>query len=258
MMRTWSGFKLMTLTAAVLAALVLPVAVAQTQRRPSRRATNPVRPRPVTQPAPTPEPEDPTLVSEADDQEAEPTPRPAKRAAKQPGEGSENQRKMEQLSEEFTRMNRKLDALEKERQADLLQERLTRTEQRAESLRQQLTQTLEKQADLEARIEQLDYDLRPESINLRAATIPTLRADDVRSQIRQQLENEKKRVAAQIDVVNGTRTHLETAIAEADAEVQRLRTRLNELIDRNFPAGGANATATPSPTPSSSPPPPAP
>jgi hypothetical protein len=254
-MRGWSGYKLMMLAALVVSALVLPVAVAQTQRRrPSRRATNPVRPRPVTQPAPTPVPDsaEPTLVSTADEQDAEQT-RPAKR--KPASESQENARKFEQMSEEFTRMNRKLDALEKERQADLLQERLTRTEQRSETLRQQLTQTLEKQADLQARLEQVEYDLRPESIELRAATIPTLRADDVRTQIRQQLENEKKRVRTQHDVVEATRTHLETVIAETDAEVQRLRARLNQLIEKNFPTG--DAAVAPSPTPASSPPPPA-
>ncbi len=258
-MRAWSGLKLMTLLALVLMTVGLPIAVAQGQRRTSRRVTNPVRSRPVTRPAPTPaeeDPTDPTLVSTADEPTAE-QPTPAKRVAKRPpAESPENTRKLDQLSEEFTRMNRKLDALEKERQADLLQERLTRTEQRAEALRQQLTQTLEKQADLQARTEQIDYDLRPESIQLRAATIPSLHADDVRTQIQRQLENDKKRVRAQLDVIDATRNHLETAIAGADAEVERLRARLNEMIDRNFPAGGG-ASSTPTPTPAPSTPPPA-
>jgi chromosome segregation ATPase len=132
----------------------------------------------------------------------------------------------------------------------LLQERLTRAEQRAESLRTQLSQTLEKQADLQARADQIEYDLRPESIELRAATIPSLHADDVRTQIRQSLENEKKRVRAQLDLLDSMRSRLETAIAGADAEADRLRARLNEIIDAT---GTTPSNTTPAPTPSPTP-----
>jgi chromosome segregation ATPase len=259
-----ANYKLMMLAALVLVLGELPVSVVQSQqrRRPSRRVTHPVRTRPVTQPQPMPVPAgaDPTLISTAEEQqgavEAQAQAQAAKRAARQAANtDQESARKLDQLSQEFTRLNQKFDVLEKQRQGDLLQERLTRAEQRAEGLRAQLSQTMEKQADLQARLEQLDYDLRPESVQLRAATIPSMNGDAVRSQITQQLENEKKRVRAQLDVVEATRTHLETSIVGADAEAERLRARLNELMDNN--AGTSNATASPSPTPSSSPPPPA-
>ncbi|HEX8179921.1 MAG TPA: hypothetical protein VF525_10300 [Pyrinomonadaceae bacterium] len=252
------------MTALILLLGGLPASVVHSQRRPSRRVTHPVRTRPVTRPQPTPLPAgtDPTLVSTAEEQqgaaEAQVSAQAAKRAARQAANtDQESARKLDQLSQEFTRLNQKFDVLEKQRQGDLLQERLTRAEQRAEGLRAQLSQTMEKQADLQARLEQLDYDLRPESIQLRAATVPSLNGDAVRTQITQQLENEKKRVRAQLDVIEATRTHLETAIVGADAETERLRTRLNELLDNNNNnAGTSGAAVTPSPTPSSSPPPP--
>src|SRR2546423_7342494 len=227
--------------AVLLALLLLSFSVAQSQqrRRTSRRVTHPVRSRPVTQPQPTPLPSttDPTLVSTADESNGE---QPTRRATPKPtpSVAQENARKLEELSTEFSRLNRKLDSLEKERQADLLQERLTRAEQRAEGLRGQLSQTLEKQADLQARADQIEYDLRPESIELRAAVVPTLHADDVRTQIRQNLENEKKRVRAQLDLLDATRTRLETAIAGADAETDRLRARLNEVLDNTATGNG--------------------
>jgi outer membrane murein-binding lipoprotein Lpp len=256
MMRAGSGLKFFVWMVIVLALVVLPFSVARSQqrRRTSRRVTHPVRTRPVTQAQPTPVAPgtDPTLVSTAEDEQGQPvrraTPKPT------PDIAAENERKLEQLSTDFAQLNRKLTALEKERQADLLQQRLTAAEQRGETLRAQLSQTMEKQADLQSQLEQIDYNLRPESIELRAATIPTLHADDVRTQIRQQLESEKRRVRAQLDVLDASRTHLETAIVGADADAERLRTRLNQLLDQDANGG---TTAAPSPTPYASPPPPA-
>jgi hypothetical protein len=240
----------------LLALLLFSFSIAQSRQtpRPSRRVTHPVRPRPVTQPQPTPVPNgtDPTLVSTAEQANtnqgtARATPRPT------PNAGEESARRLQQLTTEVTQLNRKFDALEKERQIDLLQERLTRAEQRGESLRTQLGQTLEKQADLQARAEQIDYDLRPESIEMRAATIPSMHADDLRTQIRQSLENEKKRLQAQLDLINTARTHLESSIATADAEAERLRTRLNTLTDENTTGAANNTTAVPAPSPSPTP-----
>ncbi|MFL6208395.1 MAG: hypothetical protein ACJ74W_06065 [Pyrinomonadaceae bacterium] len=262
-MRARLSYKLVILTALLLALVGLSVSIAAQRRRISRRVTHPVRTRPTTQPQPTPVPAgtDPTLVSTAEEQGAEQAQaqaQAAKRAAKQAATtDQESARKLENLSQEFTRLNQKFDALEKQRQGDLLQERLTRAEQRSEGLRAQLSQTLEKQADMQARLEQLDYDLRPESIQLRAATIPTLNADAVRTQIRQQLENEKKRVQAQLDVLDSSRRHLEESITGADTEVERLRARLNELLDKDLNPTNSGSSTAPPPAPSPTPPSPA-
>src|SRR5947209_4598739 len=249
-----NGRAVALVTLLVLLLISFSIAQSQQRRRTSRRVTHPVRSRRVTQPQPTPVPQgtDPTLVSTADEANTNQTARPTARPT--PNADQESARRLERLSTELTQLNKKFDALEKERQADLLQERLTRAEQRAESLRTQLSQTLEKQADLQARADQIEYDLRPESIELRAATIPSLHADDVRTQIRQSLENEKKRVRAQLDLLETTRAHLETAIAGADAETDRLRARLNEVTE-----GTGVSSPQPAPTPSPTPyePPPA-
>lgn len=250
-MRAWWNSKAVVIVT-LLVLLLISFSIAQSQqRRTSRRVTHPVRPRPVTQPQPTPVPQgtDPTLVSTADEANTNQTPQ-RQTAKPTPNADEANARRLERLSTELNQLNKKFDALEKERQADLLQERLTRAEQRAESLRTQLSQTLEKQADLQARADQIEYDLRPESIELRAATIPSLHADDVRTQIRQSLENEKKRVRAQLDLLDSTRSRLETAIAGADAEADRLRARLNEIIDAT---GTTPSNTTPAPTPSPTP-----
>src|SRR5438067_7061974 len=126
MMRARSGLRFLLLAFAALALFILPFSVARSQRRrrPSRRVTHPVRTRPVPQPQPTPVAPgtDPTLVSTAEDEQGQPvkhaTPKPT------PDRAAENERKLDQLSTDFAQLNRKLTALEKERQADLLQQRL--------------------------------------------------------------------------------------------------------------------------------------
>ncbi len=260
-MRAWLNGKMCAVTATLLALVALSVSDVQSQqRRTSRRVTHPVRTRPVAQPTPTPAPQsaDPTLVSTADEQPAEGT-QTTKRPTTKPTltAEQESERKLERLSADFARMNKKLDTIDKERQGDLLQERLTRAEQRAETLRAQLSQTLEKQADLQAQADQIEYELRPESIELRAATVPSLHSDDVRTQIRQSLENNKKRVRTQLDVLDATRTHLEASIASADEEADRLRKRLHELIEKDAAGATDNANSSAPPPASSSAPPPA-
>jgi len=247
----WNGKAVVIVPLLVLLLISFSVAQSQQRRRTSRRVTHPVRARPVTQPQPTPVPPgtDPTLVSTAEESNTGQTPRPTVKPT--PNADQERARQLERLSTELNQLNQKFDALEKERQADLLQERLTRAEQRAESLRTQLSQTLEKQADLQARADQIEYDLRPESIELRAATIPSLHADDVRTQIRQNLESEKKRLRAQLDLLDTTRARLETSVAGADAEADRLRARLNEVNEGTNT--GTNSSPQPAPTPSPTP-----
>ena len=59
-----------------------------------------------------------------------------------------------------------------------------------------------------------------------AAGFGTVRPEEVRETRRRQLENERSRVLAQIKILETSRTRLEAAITTADAEVDRLRRRL--------------------------------
>lgn len=229
----------------------------QQRRRPSRRATNPVRSGAATTPSPTPDYE-PRVVSTADEQAAQeagqtttsnrtrrnrppvPTPTP-----------DETRKTMEALLDEFDRLNKKVDGLEKSRRADLIQERLTRAEQRAEGLQTQLRDVLEKEANLQAQTERIDDALRPESIERQTALTGTFRPDELRESIRRQLEAEKRRVRTQLDVLTASRTRLETALASADQISQRLRTQLEEAT--RLEAEGDEAATTPAPRPTPSP-----
>ncbi len=262
-MQSRSGFKSVAALAllSVLAWGVFEVQSQQQRRRPSRRATSPARVRPTPEAAPDYEPR---VVSTAEEQAAQEgrttttnrTRRPRPTATP---EADETLKTMQNVLEEFGRLNKKVDDLEKERRADLIQERLTRAEQRAEGLQTQLRDVLEKEANLQAQTERIDDQMRPESIERQAALTGTFRPDELRESIRRQLDAEKRRVRAQLDVLTASRTRLESALNNADQLVSRLRTQLDDATQRELETDNAGTPAVsrpaPSPTPSATPPP---
>ena len=246
-------------------------AQSQQRRRPSRRAANPARTAPAaTAPQPTPgaTPDyEPRVVSTAEEQAAQEgrtTTTTGRRSRPRPAatpDSDETLRTMQTLLDEFGKLNKKVDELEKERRTDLIQERLTRAEQRAEGLQTQLRDVLEKEAGLQAQLDRLDEQSRPESIERQAALTGTFRPDELRDTLRRQLEAEKRRVRTQLDLLQGSRVRLETALNNADQLVGRLRVQLDDATQRELESGDAAAGAlsaprpAPSPTPSPTPPP---
>jgi chromosome segregation ATPase len=115
-------------------------------------------------------------------------------------------------------------------------------EQQAETLRAQLRDVADKQAQLEARAQQLDEALKPENIERSLAGIGTTDATALRDQRRQQLEREKAGVEEQLQSLATSRSRLEASIASAEAEAVRLRAAA--LSPNNAPArAGAAATS---------------
>ena len=86
-----------------------------------------------------------------------------------------------------------------------------------DGLRAQLRDVEAKEVELQAREKQLDEDMRPENIERSLALTGSTRPEELREQRRQQLEAEKARVRAQLDLLATSRTRLETAIATAEA-----------------------------------------
>ena len=87
----------------------------------------------------------------------------------------------------------------------------------AGNLRLQLSEIEVRQAELQARDEQLEEDLKPENIERSLAGIGSTRPEVLREQRRRQLEIAKVRVRIQLDEPDQSHKRLETAIAEADA-----------------------------------------
>ena len=233
----------------------------QQRRQPSRRATNPVESQP------TPDPNEPWLVSSADEQEERETPRTARerrnrQQQNQQQQAEQSRRALEELSDELSRLNKKVDDIEKERRVDLVMERLARAEQRAEAVQAQLRDTMEKEANLQARLDQLEEQSRPENLDRQIAVVGSFRPDAERDRLRAQYENEKRRVRELIDVNARQRQRLEVSLQTADQLVARLRTQLDDETRRELEAeaaGGAdntNRTARPAASPVPTPTPP--
>lgn len=123
--------------------------------------------------------------------------------------------------------------------------------QRTESLRAQLRDVTDKEAALQARMQQLDEDLKPENIRNRTALTGTLDADKLRDQVRQQLEGEKARAQQQLDLLATSRAHLEAAITETEAA--EVRQRAAALAPTQSPAAESSQPVAQPAAPASAP-----
>ncbi len=103
---------------------------------------------------------------------------------------------------------------------------VARGEERALTLRSKLFDLDMKEIDLLARLDDLDYRSSPDGIQRALAFVGSARPmDELRDALRTRLEGEKARVSTQLERLESTREMLETAIREADADLDRLRGR---------------------------------
>lgn len=90
--------------------------------------------------------------------------------------------------------------------------------QTAENLRWQLRDLQTKEAELQSRLNQLDYDLKPENIERYFAGVGSTRPEELRESRRKQLQAEKNSVVAQLQSIADSKLRLEAAISRADAQ----------------------------------------
>lgn len=192
---------------------------------------------------------DPKIISTPDDP---PVDSGSSRSAATTSEMNEKELRqtVDKLSTLVITLSEKVNQLE-ERQRTLVDlERLSRAEQRADNLRAQLREVTEKEANLQARADQIEYELRPEVIEQSVAVFGSTRPELMREQRRRQLESEKARVRAQLDQLAASRARLEASIASADSIVERIRQKI-DLADAQAeaaepkPEAEANGTGTP-------------
>ena len=131
------------------------------------------------------------------------------------------------LSGQVDKLTNKITQMEESQRSLVDLERLSRAEARSSALNTELRDVQAKQAELEARAEDIDFALKPENIERSTAGYGTTRPEELREQRRKQLENEKERVRKQLDLLAASRARLEQAIATSDAEVERLRKKLD-------------------------------
>ena len=251
---------LLLITLLFVLSFCLVEASAQTRRkRRSRRVAKPVAAKPViTNPPIAPPSEaknttngDVKVISTADQETADPdqtaeTPQPKRSRGTKPAldQGDDMQQTITTLSNQVNKLTDKLSQMQEDDRYLMDMERLTRAEQRAEALRSQLIEVQSKMADLQSRLEQIEYSLKPDNIEKATMTYGTVHPEEARESRRRQLESEKSRVQAQLNILETSRVRLETSIATADSEVDRLRARLNQRRDQD--AASPNTEARPS------------
>ena len=111
---------------------------------------------------------------------------------------------------------------------------LTQSEQRAEMLRRQLLELIEKETFYRTKIAQIDEDARPENVERTLNPYGTTRTAELRDTRRRVLETERRGFLSLLALTADNRTRLEEEVRQADALVQKLRRRLNPLIEREI------------------------
>jgi chromosome segregation ATPase len=197
------------------------------QKRKRKRTTSrPSAPR-ITNPAiyqPSPNENANSNSGDSNTNSAEAT--PSETQPVRPAE-DESQKTIRNLSNQVDKLTDKISQMEESQRSLVDLERLSRAEARSSALQTELRDVMAKKADLEVRAEDIDFALRPENIERSTAGYGTTRPEDMREQRRKQLENEKVRVSKQIELLAASQTRLEQAIATSDAEVERLRKKLD-------------------------------
>jgi hypothetical protein len=151
--------------------------------------------------------------------------------------------KLDKINRGLEELNRRLNTVESNQKKDYEEKQkrlltnldiLTKAEQRAESLRKQLFELVEKENSIKTRLEQLQYDLRPEAIDRQVAFAGTLRPEELREMRKKNLEVEKRNLENLLTEIQTSRVNLEQNVQKADQLVERLRAKLEKDIDETL------------------------
>ena len=108
---------------------------------------------------------------------------------------------------------------------------LTKAEQRVESLRKQSFEMLDKETSIKTKLEQIENDLRPESIDRSIAFTGSLRPEELRAARKKNLEAERSNLQNMLAEIQRTRSNLDLNVQKAELLVEKLRTKLEAEID---------------------------
>ena len=163
------------------------------------------------------------------------------------------------LSNQVDKLTDKLNEMQASQTSLVDLERLSRAEQQSLQLRTELRDVQAKKADLEAHLEQVEYDLKPENIERATAGYGTTRPEELRAQRQRQLEGDRNRTRQQLDQLTANEARVQQALATSDTEVDRLQKKLDAAdraaIDIAKTNANSNSNGLPvvSPTPTPSP-----
>ncbi len=203
---------------------------AQTNRRRSTASTKPTA-------TPTPVRADPEVISRADQYLDEngrvmtPVDPEAVRIAEPENRLSESYVSELELRLKALEGNQKVDKGERQRRLGLNLDILTKSEQRVESLRKQYFEMVEKEAQIQQRLDTLELETRPDAIDRSVAFAGSLRPEVLREARQKTLAAERAKLQTLMAEVQKNKANLDLNVQRADSLVERLRTRLEKEID---------------------------
>jgi len=157
------------------------------------------------------------------------------------------------LSNQVDKLTDKINQMDESQRSLVDLERLARAEQRSSQLRSEQRDVQAKIGELEVRLEDVTFALKPENIERATAVYGTTRPEEIRAQRKRQLETERDRVQKQLDTLRASDARLTDAIATSDTEVDRLQKKLNaadrSAIENSKTQAESGDLTQPTPTP---------
>jgi small-conductance mechanosensitive channel len=157
------------------------------------------------------------------------------------------------LSNQVDKLTDKITQMEESQRSLVDLERLARAEQRSSQLRSEQRDVQAKIGELEVRLEDVTFALKPENIERATAVYGTTRPEEIRAQRKRQLETERDRVQRQLEQLRASDARLTDAIATSDTEVERLQKKLDaadrSAIENEKTKVESGDLTQPSPTP---------
>ena len=141
------------------------------------------------------------------------------------GDLKEMSASIKQLTTENERLRTKIAELERRLKNQSIRDRMTQEEQRAENLQEQLFSIAKEEADLQAQLDGVNEQLRPENIQ-QLPVMGSLRPEEVREATRRKLSNQQSRIQAQLQLLQQSRVRIQSSISVTDMLIQNLRSQM--------------------------------
>ena len=144
--------------------------------------------------------------------------------------------RVKELTERINKLESapKNDYDEKQKRMLLSLDILTRAEQRSESLRKQLFEMVEKESTLRTRLDQIEFDSRPEMIERTLQMQGSMKPEEIREFKRKSLLAEKSNLQALLVEIQSTRANLSSSLNKSEEMVEKVRAKFEKDIDESF------------------------
>jgi hypothetical protein len=223
-----------------VAALVLSVFVMNANAQTKKKKAGSEKPKTVS--VVPPAQGEAQVISRAEDTISDDSPNGSQPPAldNTPREPETVEQQLERANNNIKQLNARIQSLESSRTSSAEEKKkglllnldiLTRAEQRAESLRKQLYEMIEKENTIKTKLDQIENDIRPETIQRQVALAGTLRPEELRDNRRKALEIERKNLQDLLSQIQNTKTNLEASVQRAELMVEKLRAKLEKDID---------------------------